>query len=278
MPIKRKGSGTTIATMQARGGGPGVASEGWTEAPKEFTRRCTFMEIYGETGSGRTTLALTAPGPVGLAHTAEKIDGIVQPFTEEKVIRVVNFGGSFRGDWQAIADQASPVWENMKKAWFDGIDNWARTVIMDTDTEAWEMLRLARLGTANPQNPNPGIWGPINAEWRSIFKHYRGQERCSVVSIAQTKDEYKTKIIKGKEVSKSTGNRIRASQKEIGYMADVIVRTIKETNADGQSEFSAVIEKGWFNAHSEGMVLTGDEVRFPYIMGLVTGTDEEEWS
>lgn len=269
--IRRKGStGSTNASTT-------VTGAGWSDAPTRFTRRCVFMSIYGETGTGRTTLALTAPGPIGLAHTAEKIDGIVQKFLDEKVIRLVNFGGTFRGDVKEIADQANPIWEGMKRAWYDGIDNWARTVVMDTDTEAWEMIRLARLGTVNPFNPSPHIWGPINGEWRSLFKHYRGQERCSVIGIGQSKDEYKTKIIKGKEVSKATGRTIRAGQKEMGYMSDVIVRTYREI-VDGSPKFSAVIEKGWFNAHAEGMVLEGDEVRFSYIMSLITGLDEEEWS
>lgn len=249
----------------------------WEDAPTEFVRRFTHMGIYGDTGTGRTSLALTAPGPIGLAHTAEKIDGVVQQHSKEKVIRVVNFGGVFSGSPQQIAEQANPKWEALKVAWNDGVDNWAKTVVMDTDTEAWEILRLARFGTLAPKGRMDNLYGPVNAEWRGVIKRHRLTERCNVITIGQAKDEYIEKKTDKGSMGQRTGRTVRAGQKEIPYMADVIVRTHKTYADDGGVVFSAVIEKGWFNAFIEGMEVFGDEVRFSYIMSLVTETDEEEW-
>ena len=33
----------------------------WEDAPYDFTRRCVCMEVYGDTDTGRSTLALTVP-------------------------------------------------------------------------------------------------------------------------------------------------------------------------------------------------------------------------
>jgi hypothetical protein len=252
-------------------GAPGADSV-WEDAPTQFTRRCVFMLIYGDTGTGRTTLALTAPGPIGLVHTSEKIEGIIQPFAREKVIRCVNFGGVFSGTPQEIANQADPIWRRMYGAWTNAMDDWARTVIMDTDTEGWEILRLARFGELNPQGRTDHLYGPVNAEWRSMFKRFRQQNRCNVIAIGQTKDEYREVTKGGKKTSDRTGNTIRAGQKEIPYSADVVIRCSKD---DG--DFHATIEKGWFNAHTEGMTLDNEDMRFPYIMSLITETDESEW-
>ena len=234
------------------------------------------MHVYGDTGTGRSTLALTAPGPIGFAHTAEKIDGIIQRAAREKVVRVINFGGSFGGSPQDISNQAHPVWERMKRGWFDAIDNWARTTIMDTDTEGWEILRLARFGELNPQGRTDALYGPVNAEWRTMFKYFRKQERCNVISIGQTKDEYREMVRNGKKSSERTGHTIRAGQKEIPVMADVVIRTGKYIDNNG-IHFTATVEKGWWNAFTEGMTFEDEDIRFSRIMALITETDESEW-
>lgn len=256
-----------------RSGTPADQSSAWEDAPTEFTRRCAMIEVYGDTGTGRTRLALTMPGPIGLAHTAEKIEGVIQQFSKDKVIRVINFGGTFAGSPQQIADKAGPIWSRMIGAWNSAIDDWARTVIMDTDSEAWEILRLARFGELTPKGRLDHMYGPVNAEWRSVFKRARMQDRCSVIAIGQTKNEYRDVVRGGKTFSEATGRTIIAGQKEIRYMADVVIRTARTAD----NGFSATVEKGWFSAQSEGLVVEDEDCRLPYILSLITETDEAEW-
>lgn len=252
----------------------------WTDAPTTFTRRFVYLAIHGKTGTGRTSLALSAPGPIGLAHTAEKIDGVVQRYSSDKKIRIANFGGTFSGDAKQIAKQAAPYWEALKAAMCDGVDDWASTVVLDTDTEAWELLRLARFGGTSPDGGRVDRnYGPVNAEWRSLIKRYRTAERCNVITIGQVKEEYvEKKSSSGGSMGQRTGRLIRAGQKEIPYMADVVVRTYKRVDDDEGLVFGCTIEKGWFNAHVEGMDLEGELCTFPMIMSLVTETDEGEWT
>lgn len=252
-----------------------VAEGGWVSAPTEFTRRCVHMDIVGETGTGRTSLALSAPGPIGLAHTAEKIHGVVQRYAKQKQVRMVNFGGTFVGSPQEISNQSVPLWNGMTSAWYAAINTWAKTVIMDTATEGWEMIRLARFGTPKPQGRTDNLYGPVNAEWLSLFKHARSQERCNVITIHQVKDEYLDKINRstGKQESVKTGRLVRAGQKSMPYVADVIIET---TKVDGA--FVATIRKGWFNAMTEGTEFRDDEISFSSIMAYITETEVSEWT
>jgi hypothetical protein len=249
------------------------AEVGWEDAPTEFTRRVALVYIYGDTGTGRTSLALTMPGPIALAHAGEKIDGVIQRFARQKKVRAVNFGGRFGGSEQDIANQAGPIWNKLRESWFDAIDNWARTAILDTDTEGWELIRLAKFGELNPKGRVDSNYGPVNAEWKSMFKRFRAQDRCSIVTIGQTKDEYREFIKNGNKSSERTGRTIRAGQKDVPYMADVVLRCDK----DG-GKFTVVVEKGWFNAFIEGMSLENDDCRLPYILSLITETEEMEWA
>lgn len=267
MAIKRKGT-TNNAPVNNE-----FTDAVWEDAPVEFDRRVAMVLIYGDTGTGRTRLALTMPGPIGLAHTAEKIDGLIQQFAKEKEIKLINFGGTFSGSEQDIADKAGAIWNRMSGGWFSAIDSWARTAVMDTATEGWEILRLARFGELNPRGRVDNLYGPVNAEWRSIFKHFRSQERCSVIAIGQTKDEYKETMKDGKKSSNPTGRTILAGQKEMRFMSDVVLRTSR--SKDGG--FIVTVEKAWFQAQYEGLEFENEDCRLPYILSIITETDESEW-
>lgn len=276
-PIKTKPSPASQSSVSRQS----AALEGWTDAPSEVTRRSVMINIYGETGTGRTRLALTLPGPIALAHTSEKVDGIVQRVVKEgKVVRLLNFGTVASGTNQQIADKVGPVWTNMTRNWNDATDNWARTTIMDTETEAWELCRLAFFGELNPQGRIDNLYGPVNQRWRSVFKRHKREDyasNCHCVAISQAKDEYKDKVQNGKRVSAKTGRSIRAGQREIPIMADVIIRTDKYISKEGMI-FRATVEKAWFNGHYEGTEFYNDDCRLPYILSYITDTDESEWS
>lgn len=246
----------------------------WQSAPTTLSRRCVFQSIYGDTGTGRTTLALTAPGPIALIHAAEKLEGVVQPFSKEKEIKLLDFSvdlSSSNGQDQ-IAKEATETWRRLRTAWYDAF-SWAKTIVLDTDTEAWELIRLAAFGALQPTKGRiDSNYGPVNAEWRSLFKHFRHQDSCSIIAIGQTKDEYKEAKRGG--MGERTGRTIRAGQKEVSYMADVVVRTSRDLT---DNSFQARIEKGWWNAHVEGLELEDEEINYAGLMGLVTETDEEEW-
>lgn len=238
----------------------------WEDAPKKLTRRCVFMEVYGDTGTGRTTLALTAPGPIALFHASEKMEGIVQKAARDKEVRMHDFGAVFVGGPNKIASEASDILANMQATWVDAF-SWAKTIILDTHTEAWELLRLARFGTLTPRGKVAHLYGPVNAEWRSMMsKRFRSQNRTNLIIIGQTKEYYKN--------DKPTGRTVRAGQKEVPFMVDVAIRTARDLM---ESDFTATIEKGWWNALMEGTPAYNEDITFPYLMSLITETDEEEW-
>lgn len=273
-PVSKPIASTVAAPPIARTSPTGIK---WESAPTSLMRHCVFMEIYGDTGSGRTTLALTAPGPIAFIHAAEKIDGIIQPAARlGKIGGIVNFGGSFRGTDADISAQAMKVWKDLELAWADAL-KWARTIVLDTHTEAWELIRLAYFGDLKPASGRvESNWGPVNARWRSMFKSFRMQDSCNVVIIGQTKEEYTkgAKTAAGKEgMGQRTGRTIRAGQKEIDFMADVILRTSR--GKDGS--FISTVEKGWFNADSEGLEFQDTMSEFNTVMNIITMEDSERW-
>lgn len=247
---------------------------GWETITDEFTRRTALVEVYGDTGTGRTAWALSAPGPIALIHCSEKIDGLVQRVAANgKVIRAHNFGSTvFRGSPEVIAKQADGVWRLMQERFHEAF-SWARTIVVDTHTDAWELIRLARFGSLKPSGGRiDANYGPVNAEFKTMLSAFRGQTETNVIFIGKTTDEY----VKSKSAAmgERTGRTISSGMKQVPFIVDVRVRT-HHTFED--EDFRSVIEKGWFNAHSEGSELTNEDSTFPMVMGLVTGTDPDEW-
>lgn len=277
--IRKPGQGVgTGATRQgvgsARAAGMGSSSLPWLDAESEVRPTKVLMEVYGDSGTGRTTFALSAPGPIALIHASEKITGIVEPWVQQgKRIRLLDYGDSYAGTDDEIAAKADRKWTMVRDGFYDAF-GWARTIVLDTHSELWELLRLARFGNLKPSGGRVDAnWGPVNNEWRSLFKAIRAQERTNVIVIGQTKDEYK-KSAGGRSTGMGdrTGNTIRAGQKEVLFLCDVSVRTGKEY-VDGGVEFFSIIEKGWFAGHLEGTVVPGEISNFPSVMEMITSVD-----
>jgi hypothetical protein len=256
----------------------------WEDAPTELTRRCTVMEIFGETDTGKTTLALTAPGPIAYIHAHEKVEGVLQQARQNgKVIRVCPFGGAFRGGPEEIQKQASAQVAILEAAFYDAF-TWAKSVILDTHTEAWQLYQLAKLGTLTREGRSEKdqklgqlVYTEINSRWNSLFKTFRvhaeAENRTNLILIGRTKDEYKK--IQGKK--QSTGKTISAGQKDTFSSCDVRLRT-RVRRSSNDYTFSALVIKPWWNGMMRGEVFEDELMNFPQIMALIAQTDIDEWS
>lgn len=233
----------------------------WKDAPTELTRKEVFKLVYGPTSTGRTTYALTAPGPIALLHASEKVEGIVQRAAQDREVKILDFGTSLSGTQQQQAQQADRAWKMVMEA-LDDAWTWARTIVIDTSTELWEFLRMARFGKLTQVMPHN--YGPVYAEWRATLKKaFRDQQGTNLILVGQEKELYKN--------DKPQGKMIPAGQKSDPYDVDVSIRTSRGK----KGEFKGEIIKGWYEASVEGMELEDDLYNFPSVMQLITGQD---WS
>jgi hypothetical protein len=256
----------------------------WEEVSTEFESRSVALMIVGDTDSGRSTLALTAPGPIAYIHSYEKVDGLINEARKTKLIRASKFGGDLRGSSERVQDLAEAQVRKMEAAISDAY-SWARSIIVDTESKAWEVHQLARLGTLehsekSKEDKKSGqlVYAGINNRWASMLQEYRiraekplQEKPTNLILICKTKDEY-AKNPAGKV--ESTGRTIPACQKDTPFFADVRLRTRVKI-----SQFSVTVEKPWWNADMRGFELSGgkDILTIPNLMSLITMTDQSEW-
>lgn len=278
----------------------GVSQSGWEDAPSTFEQRCSFTAIWGPTSGGKTTLALTVPGPVGLIHSAEKIQGVVQPFVNgnptigakvPKMIKLKNMGFVASKSEEDNRARANAMWIATRDLHVDAFDSWAKSVVLDMEPDAWSLRRYAKFGTLNPQGNRMDIlYNEVNTDWRQILKNlYRyhsekgqGRRQVNLVTIHNAKEEYKDTTVNGVTKSSRTGRMKMEGNKEVPYWADVILWAYKSME---DFKYHVRIDKGWFNGAIEGMDLTDDTMKalgysdlsWPTIMALITSTPEDEW-
>lgn len=258
----------------------------WEEVGTEFTERCVFMDIFGPTGTGRSSLALSAPGPIALMHANEKVQGLKQRLVLSGVkLREHKFGFIPTSNSEINKKKASATFLDLRVHYFDAMDNWARTCVFDTGNEVWTNLRYATFGVETPKaNRLDAMWGGINKEMRGFWTDkYKSQTKCNLITIHEGGYKWVEKLKDG--VLRSVETDIverKGGFKRIPFMADCVVQTYRKPDGG----FGATFVKGWFHAELENIPLDDEFLQqcgysglnFPSMMAFITQTPEEEWS
>lgn len=252
-----------------------------------FTRRCALTEIWGEGDSGKSTFALTAPGPIAYLHTYEKVDGLLERVAATgKVIRPCAFGGPMRGNTDAVMALAEVAVSRMERALTDAY-TWARSIILDNHSTTYQYVQLARLGSMDRDSRDSKdnkkgqlVYGEINARWNAIIQQYRvnaaTNNRTNLILIGRASDEYKG--------NQATGKRAPHGHKENAPNCDVRLRMkceqVRQPGApmsSAETVYSAVIEKPWHNGDMRGFEVPSMMLTFSAVMSLITNTAANEW-
>ena len=233
-------------------------------------RRYGHLNVWGGEGSGKSHLAATCPKPAGVLDFDQNFDRVLESFDcdDFKIAPIEYFSTADLEITQNKCKEAATKLE----AYYGDAMTWARSVIIDTDTELWELVRLAEHGTAQPRgNRMDRLWGPPNTRMLRILRGWKAHH-VSLITISQHREVYEEVKRQGKKVSVATGEMQRAGFSKLLYTADASVRCYKE---DG--EFYSELTTCKNNISLEGMIFSGDELTFAAIMGTCTGTDPEEW-
>src|SRR3989442_15827804 len=87
---------------------------GFTEADTEVRPR-VVLSIEGLEKQGKSHLALSAPGPMGIINMDLGLEGVVHKFARDKKIYVSSYQlpSTTRGNAQEVAEEADKVWTSL---------------------------------------------------------------------------------------------------------------------------------------------------------------------
>lgn len=237
IPVKRSSG---IARKPSNG--TSAAGAGFTLATAPALHRL-IISAEGEEKSGKNHFAFTAPGPIYEHSFDIGNESVIQKFQNEKQIYLAEYGLDLQpgeGSAQEVADAADKVWNRFMENYRDGLASCGQgTTMVDTGTEMWELLRLARFGKLTQVMPHH--YGPVNKEMqeavRLAFSH-----SGNAVFLHKQKDEWENFVEGGKEKGRKTGRKVRVGFNDMPFLVQMNVRCERLDQEEGGSQFVINIE------------------------------------
>lgn len=251
------------------------------------------ITIDGHKFSGKTRFGLTGPDPVALQSLDEGEDGIVQGLQADgHRIAVARYPYVWdpslksKGDFDKQGEHLrNTVWARFEADFYHALKGGFRTIVWDTGTEVWGLLRLAHFGKLS-QVPEQA-YGVVNAEFLSMLKAARQAQVVFIIThhLKEERERYVEMTPQGpREKSKTTGRYVRDGMSRIGGQVDV--ELLSRYIPPKKNKQGTVIEEGRFeievgaksrlNKDAVGMVFTNAD--FPEVASLLhPAVDVSAW-
>jgi len=235
-----------------------------------------IISVEGLDKSGKNNFGFSAPGPLTYLNFDIGDEGVIEKFQDKKQILVPEnpYSTRFENDGKQKAE-AAKEYTRFKKDYQTAL-KYTRSVLIDTASETWELLRLARLGKLTQVMPHHYV--EVNQEYRDLIREAFDND-ANLILLHKLKAEWKNDAA-GK--GSKTGRFERAGFAETGFLVQINLRMWREEIADreeGDLGFRCQILNCRQNPEIQGMVLMNDMISFEMIGALVyPEMDSSVWS
>lgn len=246
-----------------------------------------ILTVDGPDKSGKTHFAYTAPGHILAQNIDFGDEGVLQkhqsrmPDGLNRILpsdynRLLPDGFDRRDlnklkDWYRT-NVVDPFIKDYKAALKAG----ARTIVWDTATEFWEILRLSHFGKTDKIPAQ--MYTAVNSEWQELVRLANDSD-TNLVMLHQVKDEWESYVDgQGNEKRRTTGRQVRSGNEKIGYLvqAQLVTRYVPakkdkrgEVREGDEARFEVEVTKCRHNPDLVGMVFTGEMANFPSVAGFI---------
>jgi hypothetical protein len=253
-----------------------IYSSDWGRFSKleDTTRYRLIWRSYGKEKTGKDHFGLTAPGPIAIQSFDIGLEGVVEKFIRVgKDIRAADYEYSEDATQQEAKGLLAKFIADYKAALVV-----ARTIIWDTETELWELMRFAEFGENNDgvATDRPKNYTKINGAYRDLVQ-LAYKSRVNLQLIQKVKERWGSNE-KGSPVP--TGKFEPTGMKEAGYIVQVnLQHTWDAVNGFGIDVLNCRQNMGIAGTsfHTKGE--NGLELDFSFVAQLVfPDSAESDWS
>lgn len=215
-----------------------VQAPAFIRATGEVKQRL-IANIQGPEKTGKNHMAFGAPAPIYIHSFDLGLEGVVEKFQNVKEIQVAEYALEIQpgeATEKEVGEAANRVWEKFLSNFRDSIASTQAegTVIVDTGTEAWELLRLASFGRLVQVMPH--MYGKPNAEYRGMVRS--SYDGTNVIWLHKMVDEWENFAgSDGKEKGRKTGRKVRKGFSDMAFLVQANVETWRNDLEGGGSEF-----------------------------------------
>jgi len=243
-----------------------VTPEGWQ--PAELCIKVKyriFTTVQKEPKGGGTRFSLTAPGPTAYFGFDKDVGEDVLPkFVGKKQIVVCDYSNSEiaavplymdKGEKDKIKDRnkelAVPIIEKFEK----DIDHWltqpVRTIVIDTETELYEIKRFATFGSASAHKEE---YAQVNKWFKNILTKIESTDK-NLILLQQADSVW----LDGDRTGTVEGKGFKRTHWQV--KSNIILRRLKQPNANGVYLFELEVLDSSQNPLIKGLKLQSDPSR-----------------
>ena len=239
---------------------------------EQVSKRRLFVEVGGLQKQGKTHFLFSAPGPIAYFDFNNRSDYVADKFCDEKEIHMYEYGrtkGMEMSVWRA-------VWDEFVTDFKAAVAHpEIRTIGIDTDTDLWEIRRIAQFGRASSV---PTAYSALNKDLRDLFNMVRHTDKNLVV-LTEMKKKYVTRIVrtpKGEHEQASwDGTYEMVGWSGTPYKVDMVCSTSYDV---AEKEFVLNIINSGIQPGLAGEEYSGIDCSFPIVaMDVFPDTTLEYW-
>jgi len=233
---------------------------GFTRANSTVKRRL-ILSIEALEGAGKTRCTLTTPGPSAFIHFDYGLEGVIEPFQSVKPIYIATVKLNFNGTRERIIAAAEEELAKVEKNYQTALTQ-ARTIVIDTGSELWELLRLAAFGKLEKVMPHQ--YAEVNQTMTRLIKLAYDSE-ANLLLTHRLKAEWIN--------DKRTGAYEFSGMKDIPFLVQAHARMW----TDGEG-YHLKVGKCRQNASVVGLELVNEMITFPTLAQFVFPDSEpKDW-
>jgi len=234
---------------------------GFTRAATTPKRRL-ILSLEALEGAGKTRFTLSAPGPIAFINFDYGLEGVVEAFQDRKPIYVATVKLDFTGGKESIITAAEKELAKVETNYQTALKQ-ARTIVIDTGTELWQLLRLAAFGRLDKVMPHQ--YAEVNQAMTRLIKLAYDSE-ANLLVTHRLKEQWVN--------DKRTGQFEFDGMKDIPYLVQAHARMwVAE---DG---YHLKVGKCRQNATLVGLELMNEMITFPMLAGMVFPDSEpKDWA
>lgn len=186
-------------------------------APKSIVWASTGAE-----GSGKSYFGLTAPGPIFVcafdSHGMNRVDKSVKVGKDIRIARYPFSRTSYGSNKAALSAAAGKVWDRFMADYRMALRH-SRTVLIDREDLAWDMLRYTELGG---DSAAPKDYSDSNTEYISMVQEaYAAGINLGLLRGVREQWISKFDPAKGKLVGHNTGVLVPDGMKKVPDLVDI---------------------------------------------------------
>jgi hypothetical protein len=233
---------------------------GFTRANGVVKRRM-ILSIEALEGAGKTRFTLTAPGPIAFLNFDYGLEGVVEAFQVRKPIYVASIKLDFDGSKDQVVDAATREMKKFEVNYQTALKQ-ARTIVIDTGTELWELMRLAAFGKLTQVLPH--MYASVNQEMTRLIKLAYDSD-ANLLITHRLKEQWVN--------DKRTGQFEFAGMKDVPFLVQAHVRLWQ-----AEDGYHLKVGKSRQNATVAGLELVNEMIDFPTLAQFVfPESSREQW-